>query len=169
VNVIGGFSLCGVCESLIENRKGIWWATKDDTAVSAEVELHKHFPATTVGYHSHKYGEDIRTEILSVMGDFGFNTESLGEAETFGYYELFEDLCAIVEYDSQGFVFSTIYDTPEMARNAWSHIETDYDEWLEDEPCNCGSYNCDAYADRTEYEPDIFDYAMQTMENDLFR
>lgn len=169
--MIGGFSLCGICDALIENRKGIWWATLDDTAVSDSVEVHKHFPTNPDVYDSTKYGSDVRTEILSVMGDFGFATESLGDADSFGYYELFEDLSAVVEYDSQGFVFSTIYDTPEMARNAWSHISTDYDEFLDDDEdvCSCGSVSCDYYEDTDEYDSDIFDYAMQTMENDLLR
>jgi hypothetical protein len=159
--MIGGFSLCGICDALIENRKGIWWATLDDTCVTDSVEVHKHFPKDPDTYDSTKYGSDVRTEILSVMGDFAFNTESLGDSETFGFYELFADLCAIVEYDSQGFVFSTIYATEEMARAAWSRIETDYDEFLDDEEYDeplYDEYGDDEYAyESGAYESDILD------------
>ena len=165
MNSIGGFSLCGICDALIENRKGIWWATVNDTAVSGVPEVHKHFPANPDTYDSTKYGSDIRTEILSVMGDFGFATESLGDTDSFGYFEWFEDLSAIVEYDSQGFVFSTIYDTPEMARNAWSHVTTDYDEWCDDEE----ERNTALMAEDSYYEDDdSYAYESGAYESDIW-
>ena len=112
MNSIGGFSLCGICDALIENRKGIWWATVNDTAVSGVPEVHKHFPANPDTYDSTKYGSDIRTEILSVMGDFGFATESLGDTDSCCEFEWFVDRVAIVECDSRAFVCSTMCDAP---------------------------------------------------------
>jgi hypothetical protein len=72
--------------------------------------------------------------------------EALGDADTFGYYELVEEpggvlvresdgedwffASAIVSVNSQGFVNVEYFNTIEEGREVWSALEEEYSEWL---------------------------------------
>lgn len=138
------YSLCVIsdCDAFIELRQGIWW-DEDNNAVG--FEFHKHIPYKDGEYKSHKFGDDIRAEILYCWDISGNSDESLGETENFGYYALFKEFKAILEIDNYGFVYVYAYDSSEAVKNAWDHKEQDYRDWLDENVCQCGSRNCDYY------------------------
>jgi len=97
--------------------------------------------------HPGKYeGELNLCEKLDRLGGEGWASEELGDAESFGYYQLFLGLAddpelgnldgiaaAILETNSQGFVTAVYYDTEAKAKEAWARLEEDYAA-VSDEP-----------------------------------
>jgi hypothetical protein len=68
-------------------------------------------------------------EILDCFALESSETESLGDADTFGWFACFEDFLAILNTDSQGFVTATVYDTLEEVKDAWWTIRSAYEAW----------------------------------------
>jgi hypothetical protein len=140
--------LCVLCNDVIEKRQGIWW---DESNNAVGFGFHKHIPTDPEQYYSHKYGGDIRTEILYTWNLTSNYDDSVGETDTFGYYSVLYDFHAILEVDSEGFVFSHHYDSREATINAWNHKIDDYWEWSkENGECQCGSVSCDYYEDNQD-------------------
>lgn len=103
-------------------------------------------PLLELNTHPGKFeGEIHLTEKLyDVTLDSG-EDESLGDADTFGYYSLFLNLnngefdnlggivAAIVHTNSQGFVEGTYYDDEDTARKIWRNLERQWEKMLETE------------------------------------
>lgn len=121
------------------------------TWVAEDPELSDvHMPTLPDEYRSHKFGDDIRAEILWTLSLDTQQDDTLGEAETFGWYALFGEFNAILMTDCAGNVGVTVFDSYDECALEWSDIEDHYDEWID-------SATDWREADRTEDDYD--DYA----------
>lgn len=121
------YSICILCDEFIEKLSEGWFSGNGIPCINE-----KHIPTDDDLYRSHKFGDSIQAVILYNLGNEGMAEDAL-EGEGFGYFELFSEFNAVMSMDSQGFVYADVYDSQEAARNAWSHIEADYDEWNDKE------------------------------------
>jgi len=143
--MLNEYGICVNCSALIEKQNfahGPEWESGGNFLCW---NFRSHIPISEAEYSSHKFGS-LQAEILHSLRMLGYGADSMGDADTFGYYEWFPDFCAILVADSQGFVSATVYDNLEMSSAAWSHLDIDYSEWCENQDeCDCGAitYQCD--------------------------
>lgn len=159
------YGICQECHDFIESRGGIWFdledkATRLHVSDLNAITWHFHLPMAESDY---KRGRctNLKTEILLYLGIMGLSYTSLGNSDDFGYFEFFPEYNAILQNDSQGFVYSTIYETERAATNAWEHISADYDEYCDErdyrEQQELEYERRDIDAEYDEYDSDLWD------------
>lgn len=79
---------------------------------------------------SEKFSNYLAEELWEASLDSSQDAE-LGESESFGWFALFAEECAILHTDSRGFVSVSVLDSEEAARNSWAKLEEDYEMWCE--------------------------------------
>lgn len=123
------YSICSRCAQIINklNHADVWVGEDDRSACYGM----RHVPSNPDTYKSIKFGNDIRAEILYILSLDSNENESVGDADTFGYYALFHEFNAIMEINSQGFVSIHVHNSPAMVSADWNNIERDYDGWLD--------------------------------------
>jgi hypothetical protein len=152
--MLENYSICSVCDFLLKKDTFGLWRDIDGYHSRLDPQKHLHTATNPEKYDSHKYGKDIRVEILDIMSGLGFTDEDLGEADTFGFFALFLSEFAILEEDSCGFVFATFYASLAEVEKAWSDIEADYDKWNQDDSDNYVDVR-DIVAPLDESDPDF--------------
>jgi hypothetical protein len=118
------YGSCFLCGEFIENHGGIWTGVKD-----CVTEFGDHLPAFPTEYRSEKFGDNLKTFILHNLSLEGFADDYFGDVETCGYFELFEEFGAILEYDERGFVYSTHYEDGIMARSEFERLMNELDDF----------------------------------------
>ena len=94
-----------------------------------------------------KFDSNVEEFVYEKVMD-GWSSEELGESESFGHYDLvlfgkpvtvkqdtgdWSFVAAIMKEDSQGFISVDYFDTDKEAKDAWSQIEKEYENFFEDE------------------------------------
>lgn len=131
---INNYSICVNCDEVIHTLFSGSFVWREDDGNLLCRKTQRHIP--NENYRSHKFGNDIRAEILWGMTLDNGQTEDLGEADTFGWFAYFKDFRAILQADSEGFVSVAVYDGPEADKAAadhWDELATEYSEWLEND------------------------------------
>jgi len=59
----------------------------------------------------------------------GLQDDELGEADTFGWFALFEEERAILSTGSQGFVHAAFYDSADEMSLAWTELQMRHARW----------------------------------------
>lgn len=131
------YNICASCGEFVEFKKHLWRDIHGHSfSLTPQSDggsvYHKHFPSNPETYSAGKY-DSLTTEVLSVMGDLGYEDDSFGNTDDFGYYESFPDFNAIVMYDSQGFVYSTVYDSHEIYEQVWERLVVDCGEFYDEQ------------------------------------
>jgi hypothetical protein len=76
--------------------------------------------------------DGLHTEILYNLSLMGFEDDSVGDANTFGYFELFSQYGAILETNSEGFVTSAIHNPISDAERIFGEISHEYYSFMDD-------------------------------------
>lgn len=156
------YNICASCDNFVEFRKHLWrdingssfgWVVYSNGGVVH----HQHSPANPETYSAGKYSS-LMTEVLSVMGDLGYEDDSFGNTDDFGYYESFPDYNAIVMYDSQGFVYSTVYESHEVYESVWEKLVIDCREFYDEQD----------YREQQELEYERRDIEYDEYDSDLY-
>lgn len=153
------FNICAVCAEFIALRNGVWRDIEEHsfmlTSNGEGFTYHRHSPSNEETYRDTKY-QNLFTETLSLMADYGYEDDFLGDADSFGFYEFFPDFLAITEYDSQGFVYSHVYENLEAVQAAWKAIEGDYGKFMDEEEAETEREREYAFSGLSDYAEDIF-------------
>lgn len=132
------FSYCIMCENPVSLEQGEY-ITSDDTPCPLSVG---HITDTDA-YRSEKFGNDPAAEFFWQMDMQSMSNDSLGDAETFGYFAKFTAYNAILDIDSQGFVRVHLYDDAEVLDSIWDDLASDWYFYNDDAEGYC-CVLCDA-------------------------
>jgi hypothetical protein len=142
------YGICSLCTDFLEYKHGKWVDTEGRTTgtvadfVTNDPTIHIHVPYTADNYESRKYSS-LEAEIFHVLGCLGYHDDWIGDAATFGYYEMFMDYRAITHESDMGFISVKIFDSADEFNAAWDEIFDaysnyseldDFDEWEDDYP-----------------------------------
>lgn len=160
------FNVCALCSEFIERRDDVWRDIEGHSFMLRSTpngfEYHRHSPSNEETYHDTKYAS-LFTETLSLMADYGYDSDSIGDADSYGFYEYFPDYLAIVSYDSQGFVYSVTFQSFEEVEKAWLDIVKGYYDFLDVEEKEVESereyaFGLSDFAEDIYYASDPYDY-----------
>lgn len=153
------FNICRKCTEFVEFKAHLWRDVdghsfsliSDAKSETGGFVYHVHSPSDSATYVAGKY-DNLTTEVLSVMGDLGYESDYLGNTEDFGYYEFFPDFNAIVQYDSLGFVYSQLYPDSVSTQCAWNNLVVECNEFYDDQDSQ-EQYELEY----DEYDSDLYD------------
>jgi hypothetical protein len=89
-----------------------------------------------------KFGSSLAERLYSLSLE-RWQSEELGDADTFGWYALFPAERSILHIDSMGFVYATQYESRGMCKNVWGAIKKSWYEFEREDDEIPGDYDDD--------------------------